>query len=190
MADGFICGKCVGKCSEHILSDIRKRTIEEIRQHLDYRTENRNSERFRQFSPDITLGKYEILSIDTVHHLWSLKMDKPFLRNDNPDIFYLSQITDIRTEIKKECINSFERFNGKLSRVPTRLRRKINRTPLYGYWFYILIEVHHEMFHTLKMRINRYIITDWNKDTYRSTIKLTKEIADKLKELTKKAGQS
>ncbi len=188
--DGFLCGKCVAKCSEHILNTIRTFTVSDIRKHLAYRHENKTSERFQKFRPDITLGKHQTLQIDSVHRLWSLNTNRPFRHNDNPDIFSLSQIKAIRTDIRKECINKFEKFNGKLSRVPNRLRRKINRTPLYGYWFYIMIDVQHEMFSTLTMRLNQYIITDWNKETYQNTVNMMNEITRTLQQLSGKAGNS
>ena len=186
ITDGFICGKCASKCSEHILDDIRKMTVNDIREHLVYRTENRNSQRLKEFHADTVLGKYEVIQIDTVHGLWLLKKNRPFYKRDNPDIFSLSQITDIRVQIKQECINTFEKLNGKNSRLSQWVGEKIIRKPLYGYWFYLLIEVRHEAFRLLKMRMNQYIIIDKTKESYRHMKEITENTADTLKQIVRK----
>ena len=190
LKDGFLCKRCASQCSEHIIDTIAQFTAEDIRAHLVYRRENFNSKRFRLFSPDKMLGQYEVIFIDTVNRLWSLKTDKPFHKSDNPDIFTFEQILKVHYVIKKECINKFQKFNGKNSRVPKRLRRKVNRVPLYGYWFYVIIDVQHTMFRQLQMRINKYIVTDKNKDAYQNCMTSVEDIITELQTLILKERNS
>lgn len=186
LKDGFLCSDCAKKCSEH-LEDFDKISTEEIKRHLAYRKENQHSERLENFTPTKSLGEYEILRIDEINGYWLLKTEKRF-NNHNPDIFKLSQITDVSFLQKKECLNQFD--EEKASR---KFNLKKNRHPIYGYWFYVIIKVDHPCFTEISMRINKYIINEKNQIEYLGAVRNAQNIVDIVTELAdknKKATQN
>lgn len=179
LADGFLCSYCAKKCSEH-LEDFNKISTEEIKHHLAYRKENRHSERLEKFTPTMSLGEYEILRIDEVNGYWLLKTEKRF-NNKNPDIFKISQITDVVFVRKKECLNQFDE-----EKASNKFKLKKNRHPIYGYWFYVIIKVNHPCFTEISMRINKYIINEKNQIEYLGAVRTAQNIVDIITELADK----
>lgn len=184
--DGFLCSDCAKKCSEH-LDDYDEITAEEIKQHLIYRKRNKNSQMLNEFKATKTLGDYEILKIDEEHKTWLLDTGKR-LKNENPDVFYLSQITDVVFERKKELLNQYDESKKSKNSLIKFLNRK-NRWPLYGYWFYVIIKVNHPCFSEINMRINKYIVNEINQIQYLYSVRMAQDVVDivsELAELSKK----
>ncbi len=182
--DGFLCSDCAKKCSEH-LDDFDEITADEIKKHLEYRQRNLNSEMLRVFSATIDLGQYEILRIDQNHNYWLLETEKR-LKRENPDIFMLSQVTDVVFVRKKECLNNFNNEKAEKN-IFNRFTLKKNRRPVYGYWFYVVIKVNHPCFTEINMRINKYIINEKNQIEYLSAVRTAQDIVDIMEELCEKA---
>lgn len=180
--DGFLCNDCAKKCSEH-LDDYDEITAEDIRKHLEYRKKNKLSKSLTEFKPTLTLGEYEILKIDEKHRTWLLDTGKR-LKNENPDIFYLSQITDVLFVRKKELLNQYKENKDSKSKLINFLNRK-NRWPLYGYWFYVVIKVNHPYFSEISMRVNKYIVNEINQIQYLSCVRYAQDIIDIISELAK-----
>lgn len=180
--DGFLCNDCAKKCSEH-LDDYDEITAEEIKKHLEYRERNKSSKSLTEFKATLTLGEYEILKIDEKHRTWLLDTGKR-LKNENPDIFYLSQITDVLFVRKKELLNQYKENTDSNSRLRKFFNRK-NRWPLYGYWFYVIIKVNHPYFSEINMRINKYIVNETNQIQYLSCVRYAQDIIDIISELAK-----
>ena len=180
--DGFLCNDCAKKCSEH-LDDYDEITAEDIRKHLEYREKNKLSKSLTEFKPTLTLGEYEILKIDEKHRTWLLDTGKR-LKNENPDIFYLSQITDVLFVRKKELLNQYKENKESKSKLIKFLNRK-NRWPLYGYWFYVVIKVNHPYFSEISMRVNKYIVNEINQIQYLSCVRYAQDIIDIISELAK-----
>jgi hypothetical protein len=101
--DGNCCKDCAHKLSPW-MTDRRKTTIADIKQHLAYREENKRK-----------LDRFNPTSIAGEDHTWRVYMDPnmgAFIvsnsknwRNDNPDLILLSQVTSCeieRIEHKKE----------------------------------------------------------------------------------------
>lgn len=184
--DGFLCSDCAKKCSEH-LDDYDEITAEEIKKHLVYRKRNKNSQMLNEFKATKTLGDYEILKIDEKHQTWLLDTGKR-LKNENPDVFYLSQITDVVFERKKELLNQYDESKKSKNSFIQFLNRK-NRWPLYGYWFYVIIKVNHPCFSEINMRINKYIVNEINQIQYLYCVRMAQDVVDivsELAELSKK----
>lgn len=178
--DGFLCIDCARKCSEH-LDDYDEITAEEIKKHLEYREKNKNSKTLTEFKPTLTLGEYEILKIDEKHRTWLLDTGKR-LKNENPDIFCLSQITDVTFERKKELLNQYNE-NANSNSFLRKLFNRKNLWPLYGYWFYVIIKVNHPYFSEISMRINKYIVEETNQVQYLSCVRYAQDTVDILNEL-------
>jgi len=182
--DGFLCSDCAKKCSEH-LDDFDEITAEEIKNHLEYRKRNKNSAMLKNFVATMSLGEYEILRIDEPHGYWLLETEKRF-NNNNPDIFMLSQITDVEFVRKKECLNRFDSEDAG-QKLSTRFKRKKNRCPIYGFWFYIIIKVNHPCFTEINMRVNKYIISEKNQIEYLAAVRTAQDIIDIITELSEKS---
>jgi len=184
--DGFLCGSCVKQCSEH-LNKFNTLSTDDIRRHLAYRKENLESERLQEFSETMSLGDYEIIRIDENNGYWLLETEKRLV-HDNPDIFSFSQIQSVKMLSTKECLNKYDKINnGKKQRIPKRLRRKKNRSPVYGYWFYIIVTLDHPAFRELRIRVNKYIINEKNRISYRQALGTAVNIKNKLRELAEKS---
>ena len=136
-----------------------------------------------EFKATLTLGEYEILKIDEEHCTWLLDTGKR-LKNENPDIFYLSQITDVNFVRKKELLNQYKENTDYTSGLRKFFNRK-NRWPLYGYWFYVVIKVDHPYFSEISMRINKYIVNEINQIQYLSCVRYAQDIIDIISELAK-----
>lgn len=182
--DGFLCSDCAKKCSEH-LDDFDEITADEIKKHLVYRKRNLNSDMLKAFSETMSLGNYEILRIDENHNHWLLETEKR-LKNENPDIFMLSQVTDVLFIRKKECLNNFNE-DRKDNNFFSKFTSKKNRKPVYGYWFYVVIKVNHPCFTEINMRINKYIIHEKNQIEYLASVRKAQDIVDIMEELCDKA---
>ena len=183
LKDGFLCNSCAKRCSEH-LDDFYKFSASEIIDHLNYRKENAGSDRLKNFSPTISLGEYEILRIDEISGCWLLKTEKRF-NNNNPDIFRLSQITDVEFICKKECLNRFDEDTAS-KRAAKKLKRRKNRCPIYGYWFYVVIKLNHPYFDRIDMRINKYIISEKNQIDYIGALRNAQNIVEAINEMVAK----
>lgn len=181
--DGLLCGDCVKKCSEH-LEDYDEFTAEEIRNHLAYRERNKHSEMLQDFHTTLTLGEYEVLKIDEDKSYWMLTTPKRYAE-ENPDVFYLTQVTECEVIEKKELYtpvyNNDEDKDDDKHKHSAELKKKFirkNQQPEYGYWFYVHIGLHHPCFSQIVMRVNKYIIREKNQNEYVSCKRQAESICD------------
>lgn len=194
--DGFLCGDCVKRCSEH-LDDYDTKTADEIRSHLDYREKNKQSKILKSFSPTISFGDYEILKIDPKNQTWVLSTSKRYYE-ENPDVFYLSQVTGCTVIEKKEILSqpstNADRDLSKTDKKTDRIRKKIlpssKHKPEYGYWFYVSISVHHPSFSKIVMRVNKFIIRSKNPEDYLQYKNQAESICDTFLQLCKKSNKT
>ena len=95
--DGNMCKNCAAKLSP-FMSDRRHTTIEDIKQHLQYREENK--QRVSQFSPTMTLGNETKVYIDQNTGTFTVSSARDW-RSTNPDIINISQVSGVSTEAKE-----------------------------------------------------------------------------------------
>lgn len=185
--DGMLCGDCVKKCSEH-LEDFDEKTADEIRKHLEYRERNKQSHMLSVFNPTITLGEYEILKIDENNKYWMVTTPKRFTE-ENPDVFYLDQVTECEVIEKKEVFKPVkdDSDKGKTDVIIDKFKRTKPRETEYGFWFYVRIGVHHPCFSEIVMRVNKYIIREKNQNEYVSCKREAQNICNVFTELYEKA---
>ena len=105
LENGNCCKDCAAKLSPWT-TDRRSSTVEEIKQHIAYREENKR--RLPQMQPARVLGNRTKIYIDegkgqffvTRHDNW---------RDHNPDIMDLSQVTSCRVEVKEHKSEIYQR---------------------------------------------------------------------------------
>ena len=97
LEDGNMCKDCASKLSP-FLSGRRHTTVDSIREHLQYREENK--ERVAQFSPTLTLGNETKVYVDQNSGTFAVSSSKNW-RETNPDIINLSQVSGVFTEAKE-----------------------------------------------------------------------------------------
>ena len=97
LEDGNMCKDCSSKLSP-FMSDRRHTTIDEIKQHLQYREENK--QRVSQFNPTMTLGNETKVYIDQNTGTFAVSSSRDW-RSKNPDIINISQVSGVFTEAKE-----------------------------------------------------------------------------------------
>ena len=144
LEDGNLCKECARKLSPWF-SDRRSSTVEEIKQQLAYREENRK--KAAQFRTTRALGEDRKVLLDEEHR-WFTVTRAQDLEEANPDILDYDAITGCRMDIdesKTELMR--ENADGKeVSYVPPRYE--------YSYDFEIVISVRHPYFDEMRFRLN------------------------------------
>lgn len=97
LEDGNLCKDCARKLSPW-MTDRRQSTVEEIRQHLAYREENRS--RLSSFHPNAVLGGHTKVYIDTNNGLFAVTSKRDF-SEANPDLIPLSQVMSCDLEVEE-----------------------------------------------------------------------------------------
>lgn len=95
LEDGNLCKSCARKLSP-FFSDRRNSTVEEIRQQLAYREENRR--RLADFRPDSTFGELKKVYVDRAGAKFIVTTASNW-RDENPDLISFSQVTGVDTDI-------------------------------------------------------------------------------------------
>ncbi len=104
LADGNLCKDCAKLLSPY-MTDRRQSTVEEIRQHLAYREENKKQ--VDSFAPTRILGNRTKVYIDEPGQRFLVTwMDN--WRNANPDILRLDQVIDTQVEVEEEKTELFQ----------------------------------------------------------------------------------
>lgn len=105
LSDGNLCKDCAKKLSPW-MTDRRQSSVEEIRQHLAYREQNRQV--LANIRPTSVIGGNVKVYIDeaagcffaTSHSNW---------RDANPDVVSFSQVIDVRTEVTEHRTEEYHR---------------------------------------------------------------------------------
>lgn len=144
LEDGNMCKNCAKKLSPWF-SDRRSSTVEEIKEQLAYREENRK--KAAQFRTTKSFGEDKKVLLDETH-LWFTVTSARDLAEANPDILDFSALTgcqmdidESRSELKRE-----DKDGKRVSYVPPRYE--------YSYDFEITIHVNHPYFDEMKFRLN------------------------------------
>ena len=144
LEDGNLCKDCAKKLSPWF-SDRRRSTVEDIKEQLAYREENRG--RAAQFRITRTYGESWKVLIDEEHRWFTVTRARD-LAEANPDILDFDAITGCRVDIdeyRREQMR--EDSDGKeVSYVPPRYE--------YSYDFDVIISVRHPYFDEMRFRLN------------------------------------
>ena len=144
LEDGNLCKDCAKKLSPWF-SDRRRSTVEDIKDQLAYREENR--EKAAQFRITRSFGEDRKVLLDEEHRWFTVTRARD-LADANPDILDFDAITGCRLDIDENRTElTHEDANGKdVSYVPPRYE--------YSYDFFLIISVRHPYFDEMRFSLN------------------------------------
>ena len=144
--DGNVCKNCAAKLSP-FMSGRRHTTLEDIKRHLEYREQNKQS--VAQFNPSMILGNHTKVYIDQNMGCFAVSGDKDW-RSKNPDIIPLNQVSNVHTEVKenKREIYTKDAEGKNVSYNPKQYE--------YSYEFEVEINVNSQYFDEIKFELSDY----------------------------------
>ena len=146
LEDGNMCKNCAKKLSP-FFSDRKRSTIEEIKQQLAYREQNKQA--LATFSPMMTLGEYYKIYVDQARGNFVVSRRNPGSWSDeNPDVIPLSSIMSctLRIDEDREEIYMQNSNGDDVSYNPPRYK--------FTYDFYMDINVNNPYFDEINVKIN------------------------------------
>ena len=146
LEDGNMCKDCAKKLSP-FFSDRKRSTIEEIKQQLAYREQNKQA--LATFSPMMTLGEYYKIYVDQARGNFVVSRRNPGSWSDeNPDVIPLSSIMSctLRIDEDREEIYMQNSNGDDVSYNPPRYK--------FTYDFYMDINVNNPYFDEINVKIN------------------------------------
>ena len=154
LEDGNLCKVCAGKLSP-FFSDRRNSTVQEIKEQLAYREENKKA--IATFNPTRTLGNYTKIYLDEVNRKLVVSSARNLV-DANADVLDFSQVTGCDVDVKEYRTEEKRKDpSGKL--VSYRPERYT-----YKYDFYVTIHTNHPYFDEIDFRLNTSSIVTTPKD--------------------------
>jgi len=168
--DGNCCKDCAGKLSP-FMTGRRRTTVEDIKQHLAYREENRR--KVAQFNPTSIAGENSWkVYVDPVMGAFAVSRSNSW-RNENPDIIQLSQV--ISCEIERE-----EHQNEVYQDMPDGSRKSYFPPRYdYSYDFNVKINVNSPWFNEINFRLNPMTV----KDRYDPAFRQYEALGDQIRSM-------
>ena len=146
LEDGNLCKDCAKKLSP-FFSERRQSTVEEIKQQLAYREENKKQLPF--FNPTRTLGNDKKIYVDERNSKFIVTSSSNW-REQNPDIINLSQVLSVNVDIKEDRDEVKYRDNEGNYRSYNPPRYK------YEYIFNVEISVDSPYFNLIKFELTKF----------------------------------
>ena len=146
LEDGNMCKDCARKLSP-FFSDRRGSTVNEIKQQLAYREQNKQV--LAGFSPMFTFGEDDKIYIDPMKQSFVVSRRNPGSWSDeNPDVIPLSSVTgcNLRVDEDREEIYTQGKDGEEVSYNPPRYK--------FTYDFYIDIKVNNPYFDEITAKLN------------------------------------
>ena len=146
LEDGNLCKNCAKKLSP-FFSERRASTVEEIKQQLMYREENKKQVAF--FNPTHIIGSDKKVYIDESARKFIVTSSSNW-RESNPDIIEISQVTSCNVDIEEDRdeIKQTDSQGNKISYNPPRYK--------YEYEFNVEITVNSPWFTTIKFELTKF----------------------------------
>lgn len=143
LADGNLCKNCARKLSP-FMTDRRESTVEEIRQHLTYRTQNQRA--LAGIHPTAVVGADTKVYIDEAARKFFVTPLKDW-RDANPDVIDFAQVMDVQTEVTEHRTEEYHNDpqGRKVSFNPPRYR--------YSYEFTTTILVDSPWFNRIRFEL-------------------------------------
>ena len=148
LEDGNMCKDCA-KLLSPLFSDRRSSTLEEIKQQLAYREENKG--KLATFRSSLNFGDSRKIYIDTVNGNFVISSSKPGSWSDeNPDVQPLSSIQNcgLRVEEDKDEIYTQGKDGERVSYTPPRYK--------FYYDFYLDFNVNNPYFDDFSVKLNSF----------------------------------
>ena len=98
LEDGNLCKNCAKKLSP-FFNERRSSTVDEIKQQLAYREENKRQ--LAYFNPTRTLGTDEKVYVDEINRRFIVTSSSNW-REQNPDIIEISQVTSCNVDVRED----------------------------------------------------------------------------------------
>ena len=168
-----VCDDCIKDKSPYIGS-IKKFNLDQVKQHLAERAENR--QKLQTFQETRVIGSYYKVRIDERQGLWLVSRSNDY-RNDNTDVFTISQVTgcDLKIDENKTELQQKDAEGKYISYNPPRYE--------YSYDFDFTIYINSPWFSEIAFKINNNTIEDRWSTEYREAEKEANEIKEVLKEV-------
>lgn len=146
LADGNLCKNCAAKLSP-FMTNRRESTIEEIKEHLQYREDNKKA--VASFNVTKTLGSTTKILIDEDAQKF-IVTSKDRWQEDNPDVIAFSQVTgcNLNTTENRTELYQKDKDGNNVSYDPPRYD--------FSYDFHIEININSPYFQSIEFRLN-----DW-----------------------------
>lgn len=148
LEDGNMCKTCAGKLSPWF-SERRSSTVEQIREQLAYREDNRKA--VESFQVTASYGEGTRLLLDENARKFLVTRSKD-LQEANPDVVDFAQVTGVDIDIDEHSSEQ-KRENRK----PDGSTERVSYTPprfLWTYDFSIVIRVNHPYFDDMRFQLN------------------------------------
>ena len=144
LEDGNLCKNCSAKLSPWF-SDRRSSTVEEIREQLAYREENRNA--VAALHVTRSYGEDTKVLIDEDAGKFIVTRARNYT-DANPDVIDFSQVTGVDLDIDEERSEEYttDKENKRVSYNPPRYT--------FSYDFYVVIRVNHRYFDEMRFKLN------------------------------------
>lgn len=168
--DGNLCKNCAKELSPWF-SDRRHSTVEEIRQQLAYREDNKKKVQMFQITRDFKGSNAHVFIDD--QHGWFTIASRINVEN-NPDILELSQITSCRLDVEQERTEEFyeDKEGNEQSYDPPRYN--------YSYDYKIELGVRAPWFNEMRMSLNTFSIPEHDRGRILDTENLGNQIVAAL----------
>lgn len=154
LEDGNMCGKCAAKLSPYF-DGRRHATVEEIREQLSYRENNRKVLDGFQVNRTLGAGGQHVL-IDNGMKAFVVVRNTNNWKESNPDIIYLSDVTGCRIDVdereNREEIKRKDADGKDVSFTPPRYKYS------YRYDVKVIVNVNHTYFDEIKISVNNSTI--------------------------------
>lgn len=177
--DGNLCKNCAKELSPWF-SDRRHSTVEEIRQQLAYREDNKKKVQMFQITRDFKGSNAHVFIDD--QHGWFTIASRINVEN-NPDILELSQITSCRLDVEQERTEEFyeDKEGNEQSYDPPRYN--------YSYDYKIEIGVRAPWFNEMRISLNTFSIPEHDRGRILDTENLGNQIVAALTQCQQPMGQ-
>ena len=168
--DGNLCKNCAKELSPWF-SDRRHSTVEEIRQQLAYREDNKKKVQMFQITRDFKGSNAHVFIDD--QHGWFTIASRISVEN-NPDILELSQITNCRLDVEQERTEDF--YEDKEGKEQCYVPPRYN----YSYDYKIEIGVRAPWFNEMTISLNTFSIPEHDRGRILDTENLGNQIVAAL----------
>ncbi len=172
LEDGNMCKDCAKKLSP-FFSDRRSSTIEEIKQQLAYREQNKQV--LASFRPTMTFGDSKKIYVDTVNGNFVVSVYSPNNWDDeNPDVMPLSSITSCNLKIDEDRdeIYTQGKDGQRVSYNPPRYK--------FSYDFILEFNVNNPYFDDFKVKLNTFSVDGMGTMEYNKYQQMAMEIINTL----------
>ena len=168
--DGNMCKDCAALLSP-FMTDRRRTTIADIKEHLAYREANKNS--VAALNITRTLGSGTKVMLDEDARRFVVTASRRW-QEENPDVMDYSQVTGCQTEVKESRteIKRKDKDGNDISFNPPRYD--------IDYDFYLKIFINSPWFSEISFKVNASRVEERNSVEYRENERLANEIKEAL----------